>query len=244
VHEFFVRDAQAAAHFGRLLDMTVEAKAPSLRAVRVARRTSLLTVASTVEVRRRIADALLGENLEVAAEISDPGRATDLDLDSISVIVIACDIDAARELAALRRLCKEVRGPSVVVISPPSSGMGVRRALDAGADGVVFAPELELTLASAILAVAIGQAVVPRKLRASFERPSLSHRENQVLTLVCSGLTNAEIAERLFLAESTIKSHLSSIFTKFGVRSRREAAAAFADVELAPVPGAVRDVTD
>jgi DNA-binding NarL/FixJ family response regulator len=52
-----------------------------------------------------------------------------------------------------------------------------------------------------------------------------------VLTLVRKGLTNAEIAERLYLAESTIKSHLSSIFTKFGVRSRREAAAVSLDLD-------------
>jgi DNA-binding NarL/FixJ family response regulator len=46
---------------------------------------------------------------------------------------------------------------------------------------------------------------------------------------VIAGLTNAQIAAKLFLAESTVKSHLSSIFTKFGVRSRKEVAAAFAD---------------
>jgi ATP/maltotriose-dependent transcriptional regulator MalT len=75
---------------------------------------------------------------------------------------------------------------------------------------------------------------VPRDVRAGVERPYLSHRECQVLGLVCEGLTNAEIAESLVLAESTIKSHLASIFTKFGVHSRKEAVAAFAELTIEP----------
>ncbi len=224
--------------------MTVDAERLGVGALQPADLPSLVTIASSVEMRRRISAALTGEKLLVAAEIDEPAAAIGLSLDDFAVIVFACDVDAPREMAELRRLCKEAaRGPAVVVISPPSTGMGVRRALDAGADGLVFEPELELTLATAIHAVAIGQAVVPRKLRASFERPALSHRENQVLALVCDGLTNAEIAERLFLAESTIKSHLSSIFTKFGVRSRKEVVAAFCDPDLAlvRVPAAAGD---
>src|SRR5262249_47428264 len=125
---------------------------------------------------------------------------------------------------------KEVRKTAVVAISPPATGTGVRRALDSGADALVFAPELDLTLATTIRAVEVGQSVVPRKLRASVEKPVLSHREQQVLDLVTQGQTNAEIAETLFLAESTIKSHLSSIFMKFGVRSRKEAVAVSTDL--------------
>jgi DNA-binding CsgD family transcriptional regulator len=68
-------------------------------------------------------------------------------------------------------------------------------------------------------------------MRASVERPTFSHRERQVLTYVSQGLTNAQIADELFLSESTIKSHLSSAFAKFGVRSRREAAALFLELE-------------
>lgn len=176
----------------------------------------------------RIATALEGQGLPVLAEVGNPDDVAALETDASTIVVFACDVDAPREMTSLRRLRREVRQPAVVVISPPATGTGVRRALDAGADAIVFAPELELTLATAVRAVAIGQSVVPRKLRTSVERPVLSHRENQVLALVRDGLTNAEIAERLYLAESTIKSHLSSIFTKFGVRSRKEVAAAVA----------------
>jgi len=155
-------------------------------------------------------------------------------LDKSTIVTMVCDIDVPQEVTQLRRLDREAGEAAVIVVSQPATGAAVRRALDAGADALVFEPNLELTLAATIRAVASGQSVVPRKLRASVERPTLSHRENQVLALVGEGLTNAEIAERLYLAESTVKSHLASVFTKFGVHSRKEAAAVFADLALAP----------
>ena len=196
---------------------------------------SIIAVAADAETHRRIAAALAEQELSVAARVAAPGEVAALEPDESAVILFACDVDAPREMTSLRRLCRDTPDAAVVVISPPAAGPGVRRTLDAGATGVVFEPELELTLTASVHAVARGQSVVPRKLRAGVERPVLSHREHQVLTLVRSGLTNAQIAERLFLAESTIKSHLASIFTKFGVRSRKEVAAAFADLEQTPL---------
>lgn len=195
---------------------------------------SVIAIVADNEIHRSIADALAAQNLRVSArlELAD-------EIDQVapedSVIVFACDIDAPRAITSLRRLCREVPEQAVVVISPPAAGPGVRRALDAGATGLVFDSELELNLTTAIRAVASGQSVVPRKLRAGVEKPVLSHREREVLALVRDGLTNAEIAERLFLAESTIKSHLASIFTKFGVRSRKEVAVALDAFEQAPL---------
>lgn len=191
----------------------------------------MIEVAADTKTHNRIAGALAEQDLRVSAQVDAPSEVAELDTDDSTVIVFACDIDAPREMASLRRLCRESPEATVVVISPPATGPGVRRALDAGATGLVLDSELELTLATTVRAVASGQSVVPRKLRAGVERPVLSHREHQVLALVRNGLTNAEIAERLFLAESTIKSHLASIFTKFGVRSRKEVAAAFVDLE-------------
>jgi DNA-binding CsgD family transcriptional regulator len=65
---------------------------------------------------------------------------------------------------------------------------------------------------------------VPREHWREIEPPVLSIREKQVLGLVALGDTNRQIAERLFIAASTLKSHLSSAFAKLGVRSRNEAA--------------------
>jgi DNA-binding NarL/FixJ family response regulator len=192
----------------------------------------VIVCADSAAMRRRISYALSEHELNAGlSELDDPELVGKLDPDAESIVVLACDVDQPREMAALRRLRRELREPAIVAISPRSTGTGVRRALDAGADGVVFDSELESTLAVAVRAVASGQSVVPRKLRASVERPAFSHRERQVLSFVSRGFTNAQIAEQLFLSESTIKSHLSSAFAKFGVRSRKEAAALFLELE-------------
>lgn len=193
----------------------------------------VILCADSSAMRRRIVYALTEHDLQVSlTEMDDPQQLCELDcIDEDSIVVFACDVDLPREMAALRRLRRELREPAIVAVSPMATGTGVRRALDGGADGVVFESELESTLAVAVRAVASGQSVVPRKLRASVERPAFSHRERQVLSFVSHGLTNAQIAEQLFLSESTIKSHLSSAFSKFGVRSRKEAAALFLELE-------------
>jgi DNA-binding NarL/FixJ family response regulator len=183
------------------------------------------------ETRRRIDRALADRELRLLLEVSTADDLLGQKVESSSIVVFPCDLDRGPDLALLRRLRRTLRGPAIVAISPPTTGTGVRRGLEAGADAVVFEPELESTLALAVRAVASGQSVVPRNVRASVERPALSHRERQVLSFVSSGFTNAQIAERLFLSESTIKSHLSSVFSKLGVRSRREAAALFRDLE-------------
>lgn len=99
----------------------------------------------------------------------------------------------------------------------------VRTALAAGAAGVVDCADLRLALAPCLRAVVAGQVCVPRAQSRQVEPPALSAREKQVLGLVVMGYMNSQIAEQLFLAESTVKSHLSSAFGKLGVRSRNEA---------------------
>jgi DNA-binding NarL/FixJ family response regulator len=212
--------------------MAVVQQQPAGGTVNGAHLSSAIVIAEEAGLKARIAAVLEAHGLGPTEQIDAPSVITEFELDGSTIVVFVCDIDAPQEMTSLRRLCREAPEPGIVVISLPATGAGVRRTLDAGADALVFEPELELTLAATIQAVASGQSVVPRKLRASVERPSLSHREHQVLTLVHQGMTNAEIAEHLFLAESTIKSHLASVFTKFGVHSRKEAAAVFVDLDL------------
>ncbi|MGC1166904.1 MAG: response regulator transcription factor [Solirubrobacterales bacterium] len=192
----------------------------------------VVAAAGAPTTQSRIAAALEGSFADVALlEAHTPGEAAELELGAKAILILVCDVDLPREMATLRRLRREVPGPAIVAVSPTATATGVRRALDAGADAIVFEPLLESTLAVTISAVGSGQSVVPREMRASVERPAFSHRERQVLTYVSQGLTNAQIADELFLSESTIKSHLSSAFAKFGVRSRREAAALFLELE-------------
>ena len=111
----------------------------------------------------------------------------------------------------------------VVILAPDDRRSGdLRRLLRAGADAVVFDAQAEACLALTVRAVHAGQIVVPRSLRQHVVRSPLSHREKQILRLVVRGYTNRQIADELFLAESTVKTHLSSAFAKLDAHSRAE----------------------
>jgi DNA-binding NarL/FixJ family response regulator len=113
----------------------------------------------------------------------------------------------------------------------------IRKALRCGANGFVFHSGLERGLAPAVAAVRVGHLSVPRIIRRRPNWAAFSVRERQVLQLVADGLTNSEIADRLYLSESTVKCHLSSGFRKLGVCSRAEAAAAVLDPHVGLAAG-------
>jgi DNA-binding NarL/FixJ family response regulator len=126
--------------------------------------------------------------------------------------------------AALRRLLGEMPRTRLVVVFRALDRSEVRAALQAGADGIVLEREAPTSVGLVVRAVAQGLTAMPRDLREDAERQAVSNREREVLTLLAEGLSNAEIADRLFLAESTVKTHVSSAYAKLGVRSREEAA--------------------
>jgi DNA-binding NarL/FixJ family response regulator len=132
---------------------------------------------------------------------------------------------------AIEPLRQRVEQARVIVLCAAIRGWEVHCALAAGALGIVLEDELEDALAACIDAVAAGQVCVPRNHWRQIEAPALSTREKQILGLVVMGYMNSQIAEQLFLAESTIKSHLSSAFAKLGVRSRHEAVSLIVDPE-------------
>jgi len=121
-------------------------------------------------------------------------------------------------------------GPVVLVCSEIRPG-DLRAAMSGGASGVVLENELATALCPALQAALVGQVCVPRQQAEQIEPATLSPREKQILSLVVMGYMNGQIAEQLFVAESTVKSHLSSAFSKLGVRSRTEAAELIMDSE-------------
>ena len=120
---------------------------------------------------------------------------------------------------------------AAIVVVASSDRVRPQNLLWAGVDGIVLQPGADAVIGTVARLVLEGYIVIPRSLRTAASPPPLSARERQVLELVVEGLTNHEIAQRLYLAESTVKRHLSTAFRRLGVRSRREAAAAMGAAE-------------
>jgi DNA-binding NarL/FixJ family response regulator len=141
-------------------------------------------------------------------------------------VALLCLVQLTRRVAAtIESLRDAFAETAVIVLSPNVERWELRCALAAGACGVLEDDgNLARSLPPCVSAVLAGQVCVPAQHRRQIEPPALSAREKQVLGLVVMGYMNSQIAEQLFLAECTVKSHLSSAFGKLGVRSRNEAA--------------------
>jgi DNA-binding NarL/FixJ family response regulator len=170
-------------------------------------------------LRPRILAALEADDLAVL------GKSTDT---TAGIRLVAMDLSKPSSMRRLRATLGEGGAP-VVVISPTCGALAARRAVRAGADSLVLEHELEDALAPAVRAVAAGLSVLPAVLRDGIDRLAFSHREREVLRLAIEGHTNSEIAATLFLAESTIKSHLSAAYRKLGASGRKDAASLILD---------------
>lgn len=143
-------------------------------------------------------------------------------------VVVADDISRNAGIEALTGLRASRPSVRIVVIAPSIDWAGAERAIRAGADGLVLESNVGTTLSVTVHAACVGQVTVPREASPP-ERAALSYREKQLLGMVVMGFSNRDIAKRLHLTESTVKSHLSSGFRKLGVRSRAAASALILD---------------
>ncbi len=174
--------------------------------------------------RRDVLEALDGGFRAFACgEGSAPARAAD-------AIVLCAERDA-RLGARVDELARSHPDTPIVVVVERVDRREIRAALAARAKGIVSAQSVERTLTPCVRAVVAGQLCVPDEHSEQLLAPALSAREKQVLGLLVMGYMNSQIAERLFLAESTVKSHLHSAFGKLGVRSRHEAVDTILDPE-------------
>jgi DNA-binding NarL/FixJ family response regulator len=140
-------------------------------------------------------------------------------------------------IEATRRLSQQDAAPHVLVLTTFDLDDYVYDALRAGASGFLLKDATPEEILAAVRVVGAGEALlapsVTRRLIAEFaarkrltappELGRLTAREREVLLLVAAGLTNAEIAGRLCLAEQTVKSHVSSVLFKLGLRDRVQA---------------------
>jgi DNA-binding NarL/FixJ family response regulator len=184
------------------------------------------------ESHNAIAAVLDVEGLGMTAfdRVEDVPEAGVRDAPSVAVLW-AQDTSPSSLAPLLRSLAQLLDRTPVVVVCAGIQRWGIRAALTAGAAGVVLYDDLDSALGPCLQAVQAGQTCVPRGHWRQIEPPALSSREKQILGLVVMGYMNSQIAEQLFLAQSTVKSHLSSAFGKLGVRSRNEATNLILDPE-------------
>jgi DNA-binding NarL/FixJ family response regulator len=144
-------------------------------------------------------------------------------------------------IEATRLIRQELSGTEVIALTSVLEGSAVIGAVKAGAIGYLLKDTEAEELCRAIKAAAVGKvqlspeaaALLIREVNATQQTDELTDREKDVLKLLCWGQTNKEIALHLSVAESTIKTHVSSILLKFGAQSRTQAAVIAAKLGLA-----------
>ncbi|MEV7602724.1 response regulator transcription factor [Kitasatospora sp. NPDC089797] len=153
-------------------------------------------------------------------------------------------IDATREL-----LAGSAEPPKVVVITTFENDGYVTSALSAGASGFLLKRLPVRQIAEAVRVVAAGEAILfpaalrrmvaarPRGSAEALPRAALTGREEEVLRLMATGLSNPEIAEALTVSQETVKTHVGNVLTKLGAQNRTHAVVIAYESGLV-VPGA------
>jgi DNA-binding NarL/FixJ family response regulator len=180
------------------------------------------------------------DDIEVVGEAADGGAAVEEALrlrpDVILMDIRMPNVDG---IEATRRLAAHAGTPRVLVLTTFDLDEYVYESLRAGAGGFMLKDAPPDRLADAVRTIAAGESLlapaVTRRLVERFvRRPppetarrerfgELTERELEVLRLVARGLANAEIAAELFLSEATVKTHLTRILSKLGLRDRVQA---------------------
>jgi DNA-binding NarL/FixJ family response regulator len=156
--------------------------------------------------------------------------------ESPSVVIYSPDNEdlgegVAQEVKSLRALVPKA---CIMILGFSSSNLPLARAaLRAGARGFLYLGMQPSQIARALRLACEGEVVFPRELTTGllkeekekyFNILALTARQREILELMGEGLTNAEIARRLFLAEGTVKQHLRATYKLLEVRSRNQAA--------------------
>lgn len=162
----------------------------------------------------------------LSAVLADAGWAVQDDASGASASVVVWEIAAsvtADDVSAMR----EAQGgvPLLILVGAATPDL-LGSLVSAGARGAVDRDIDETALMQAVRAVADGRTVVNAGTRidgGGSRPPALTRRESQVLSLLCAGSTNHEIAEALVISDNTVKNHVRRLYEKLQVRSRTEA---------------------
>jgi DNA-binding NarL/FixJ family response regulator len=180
--------------------------------------------------------ALLGATgrVEVAGEAGSGAAALDV-VPPLAPDVVLMDLQLGEGMdgvAATQALRALPDPPTVLILTTYDTDADILRAVEAGAAGYLLKDAPPADLVSAVQAAARGETVlapvVAQRLLTRLHNPlpELSAREIEVLDLVAEGLSNRQVARRLFISEATVKSHLVHAFTKLDVDNRTAAVSA------------------
>ncbi len=178
------------------------------------------------------------DDLTVVGEAGDGREAIDLvGRAAPDVVLMDIQMPVLDGLAATREVLARPGAPAIIVLTTFDRDEYVFEALRAGASGFLLKNAPPEELVAAIRIVARGDALlapaVTRRVIAEFARhrplstdealSELTHREQEVLGHLAAGLTNAEIARAMILGEATIKTYVSNVLMKLGLRDRVQA---------------------
>ena len=174
-------------------------------------------------------------DLEVVAEASNGREAIDVVRASRpDVVLMDIRMPVLDGLAATAELLADADPPRIVMLTTFDLDEAAARAIQRGASGFLLKDADPEFLLAAIRTVHAGSAVIAasatRELFARFteaaakpvppEYGALTEREREIFALAARGLSNAEIAAREYLSEATVKTHISRVLTKLGLRDR------------------------
>ncbi|MGD2064986.1 MAG: response regulator transcription factor [Dehalococcoidia bacterium] len=189
-------------------------------------------------VREALRQALDNEDdMEIVAEAAEGEEAVKLASElKPDVAVMDIIMPKLNGIEATRKIKEIAPDIAILILTAYDDDEYVLGLLDAGAAGYLLKSARGRDLVGAIRAIRSGESVLHPKIIAKLLKRAtitpagehkasalLSERESEILNLVTSGMSNKEIAEKLFLSQRTIKAHLTNIFNKLNVASRSEA---------------------
>jgi DNA-binding NarL/FixJ family response regulator len=171
---------------------------------------------------RRLIAVLKRDGLDAGAAVSARRARTP------DVLVVAVE-SLASDKSDIHQTRSESSAAKLVVVVRAATPAEARQLLVDDVSGLVLEEHVEAILPLAVRSAVAGQISYPSELMPTHLKAALSIREKQILGMVVMGFSNAEIAAKLHVSESTVKSHLYSAFATLGVGSRKEAVALILD---------------
>lgn len=176
------------------------------------------------------------DDIEVVAALSSGAQAVDLALSSKpDVTVMDIRMDGMNGLEAAEKIIAADRGSKIIFLTTFLDDEYINRALKLGARGYIIKQDAA-ALATGVRAVYNGQSVfggkivdrlpdlLNRKEKFNYEEFGITEKEQTLIELVADGMSNKEIADKMFLSEGTVRNLMSSVLAKLDLRDRTQLA--------------------